>query len=149
MEYMLIMRATDAALAASAEVDFEEVVDRMGAYNEAMHDAGVLAGGEGLTDARAEGNFVLGFSSTPPTLSEEPYGPTESLFNGFWILNVPSREEARQWAERCPLGPGMKLEVRRIHGDEEIAELVSEDNEYIAKEKVWRQEEAERAQREG
>ena len=149
MEYMLIMRATDAALAASAEVDFEEVVDRMGAYNEAMHDAGVLAGGEGLTDAGAEENFVLDFSSTPPALSEEPYGPTESLFNGFWILNVPSREEARQWAERCPLGPGMKLEVRRIHGDEEIAELVSEDNEYIAKEKVWRQEEAERAQREG
>ena len=149
MEYMLIMRATDAALAASAEVDFEEVVDRMGAYNEAMHDAGVLAGGEGLTDAGAEENFVLDFSSTPPIFSEEPYGPTESLFNGFWILNVPSREEARQWAERCPLGPGMKLEVRRIHGDEEIAELVSEDNEYIAKEKVWRQEEAERAQREG
>ena len=149
MKYMLIMRATDAALAASAEVDFEEVVDRMGAYNEAMHDAGVLAGGEGLTDASAEENFVLDFSSTPPIFSEEPYGPTESLFNGFWILNVPSREEARQWAERCPLGPGMKLEVRRIHGDEEIAELVSEDNEYIAKEKVWRQEEAERAQREG
>ena len=149
MEYMLIMRATDAALAASAEVDFEEVVDRMGAYNEAMHDAGVLAGGEGLTDAGAEENFVLDFSSTPPIFSEEPYGPTESLFNGFWILNAPSREEARQWAERCPLGPGMKLEVRRIHGDEEIAELVSEDNEYIAKEKVWRQEEAERAQREG
>ena len=149
MKYMLIMRATDAALAASAEMDFEEVVDQMGAYNEAMHDAGVLAGGEGLTDAGAEENFVLDFSSTPPIFSEEPYGPTESLFNGFWILNVPSREEARQWAERCPLGPGMKLEVRRIHGDEEIAELVSEDNEYIAKEKVWRQEEAERAQREG
>ena len=43
----------------------------------------------------------------------------------------------------------MKLEVRRVHGDEEIADLVSKDNEYIAKEKVWRQEEAERAQREG
>ncbi|WP_341853788.1 YciI family protein [Brachybacterium sp. GPGPB12] len=149
MKYMLIMRATDAALAASAEVDFEEVVNQMGAYNEAMHDAGVLAGGEGLTDAAAEENFVLDFSSTPPTLSEEPYGPTESLFNGFWILQVASRDEARQWAERRPLGPGMKLEVRRIHGDEEIAELVSEDNEYIAKEKVWRQEEAERARREG
>ena len=149
MKYMLIMRATDAALAASAEVDFEGVVNQMGAYNEAMHDAGVLAGGEGLTEPSAEENFVLDFSSTPPIFSEEPYGPTESLFNGFWILNVPSREEARQWAERCPLGPGMKLEVRRVHGDEEIADLVSEDNEYIAKEKVWRQEEAERAQREG
>ena len=82
MKYMLIMRATDAALAASAEVDFEEVVNQMGAYNEAMHDAGVLAGGEGLTD-------------------------------------------------------------------EEIAEIVSEGTEYIAKEKVWRREETERAQREG
>lgn len=144
MKYMLIMRATDAALAASAELDFEEVVNQMGAYNEALHDAGVLAAGEGLTDASAEENFVLDFSTTPPIVSEEPYGPTESLFNGFWILQVASREDAQQWASRCPLGPGMKLEVRRIHGDEEIAALVSKDNEYIAKEKVWRQEQAER-----
>ena len=149
MKYMLIMRATDAALAASQDVDFEEVVNAMGAFNEAMIQADVLRAGEGLSDAADEANFVVDFSQTPPSVSTGAYGPTESLFNGFWILNVPSRDEARQWAERCPLGPGMKLEVRRIHGDEEIAELVSEDNEYIAKEKVWRQEEAAKAQREG
>lgn len=38
----------------------------------------------------------------------------------------------------------MKLEVRRIHGDEEIASRVSEDNEYVAKEKAWREEQADR-----
>lgn len=144
MKYMLIMRATDAALAASQEVDFEEVVNAMGAFNEALHDAGVLTAGEGLTDAAAPENFVLDFDQDPPAVSTAPYGPTEALFNGFWILTVASRDEALQWASRCPLGKGMKLEVRRIHGDEEIASLVSEDNEYVAKEKDWRAEQAQR-----
>lgn len=144
MTYMLIMRATDAGLAAAQEVDFEEAFNAMGAYNEALHDAGVLVGAEGLTGADAEENFVLDFTTSPPTVSEDPYGPTESLFNGFWILGVSTREEALQWASRCPLGPGMKLEVRRIHADEEVTALVSEDNEYVAKEKGWRAEQAQR-----
>ena len=144
MTYMLIMRATDAGLAAAQEVDFEEAFNAMGAYNEALHDAGVLVRAEGLTGAGAEENVVLGFPTTPPNVSEDPYGPTESLFNGFWILGVSTREEALQWASRCPLGPGMKLEVRRIHADEEVTALVSEDNEYVAKEKGWRAEQAQR-----
>ena len=144
MTYMLIMRATDAGLAAAQEVDFEEAFNAMGAYNEALHDAGVLVGAEGLTGADAEENFVLDFTTSPPTVSEDPYGPTEPLFNGRWVLGAATREEALQWASRCPLGPGMKLEVRRIHADEEVTALVSEDNEYVAKEKGWRAEQAQR-----
>lgn len=147
MKYMLIMRATDAALAASQDVDFEEVVNAMGAFNEAMIQADVLRAGEGLSDAADEANFVVDFSQTPPSVSTGAYGPTESLFDGWWILEVASREEAESWAVRCPLGPGMKLEVRRIHADEEIAALVSEDNEYIAKEKGWRAEQEQRGER--
>ena len=48
MKYMFVMRATDEALEASKQVPFEEVVNRMGAYNESLINAGVLLGGEGL-----------------------------------------------------------------------------------------------------
>lgn len=51
---------------------------------------------------------------------------------------MPSKDEAIGWARRCPLGPGMKLEVRRIHGDDEIRELAPE-NEYVQKEAAWRE----------
>lgn len=58
MKYMLIMRViNDAAVEASKEIPFEEMINRMGAYNEEMINAGVLLAGEGLSDA-AEGAVV-------------------------------------------------------------------------------------------
>ena len=55
-------------------------------------------------------------------MTDGPYGETHELFNGFWILEVSSKEEAVEWASRAPLGPGSKLEVRRIPGEEDFAD---------------------------
>ncbi|MFV0433991.1 MAG: YciI family protein [Leucobacter sp.] len=134
MKYMLIMRATDEALAASQEVPFEEILEAMGRYNESLVKAGVMAGGDGLTPP--EEGVVVDFSADPPLVTDGPYGETKELFNGFWILEVSSLEEAVEWAKRCPLGPGSKLEVRRIHADEDFPQ----DNEWVQKGKEWRAE---------
>lgn len=134
MKYMLIMRTTDEALAASGEMDFEAIINAMGAYNESMVEAGVLVGGDGLTDAK-EG-FVVDFSTQPPVVTDGPYGETHELFNGFWLIDVSSREEAAEWARRAPLGPGSKLEVRRVTDESDFADYA--DNEYLQKEKQWR-----------
>jgi hypothetical protein len=52
------------------------------------------------------------------------------LFNGFWIISVSSKDEAVQWATRCPLGPGVTLEVRRVHETEDFPQ----GNAYVQKE---------------
>ena len=136
MKYMLIMRSTDEADAAAADIDFEEIINAMGAFNESMMEAGVLIGGEGLTDP-AEG-FVVEFTSETPIVTDGPYGETHELFNGFWILQVSSKEEAAEWAKRCPLGAGTKLEVRRVSDESDFEDFA--DNEYIQKEEDWREE---------
>ena len=87
--------------------------------------------------------FVVDFSEEPPIVTDGPYGETHELFNGFWIVQVASKEEAAEWASRCPLGPGSKLEVRRVTEAADFAEF--SDNEYIQKEKGWRAEQAENA----
>lgn len=136
MKYMLIMRVTDAALEASKDLDFEEIINAMGAYNESMMKAGVLIAGEGLADAK-EG-FVVDFAAEKPIITDGPYGETHELFNGFWILEVSSKEEAAEWASRAPLGPGAKLEVRRVTSESDFADFA--DNEYLQKEAGWREE---------
>ena len=140
MKYMFVMRATDEALEASKQVPFEEVVNRMGAYNESLINAGVLLGGEGLAEVSEDNAFVVDFSEDPPLVTDGPYGETHELFNGFWIVQVASKEEAAEWASRCPLGPGSKLEVRRITEEADFAEFA--DNEYLRKEAGWREQEA-------
>jgi hypothetical protein len=136
MKYMLIMRGSEQAAEAYKEVDFEAVINAMGAYNESLIKAGVLLGADGLADA--DQGFVVDFASEPPIVTDGPYGETHELFNGFWIIEVSSKEEAAEWAKRCPLGPGSKLEVRRVTDESDFADYA--DNEYVQKEAEWRRE---------
>ncbi|MFC7330163.1 YciI family protein [Marinactinospora rubrisoli] len=136
MKYMLIMRTTDEALQAAKKVSFEEIINAMGAFNEAMINAGVLLAGDGLADA--EEGAVVEFTEEEPIVTDGPYGETHELFNGFWILQVASKEEAVEWAKRVPIGPCSKVEVRRITDESDFADF--SENEYIQKEKGWREE---------
>jgi hypothetical protein len=134
VKYMLIMRATDEAYAASQDVDFDKILESMGRFNDEMISAGVLVAAEGLDDA-AQG-VVVDYSSEPPVVTDGPYGETKELFGGFWILDVASKEEAVEWAKRAPLGgPGMKAEIRRVTSIDEFPQ----DNEWIKKERAWRE----------
>jgi hypothetical protein len=138
--YMLIMRSTPEAEKAMAEqnIDFNEVFEAMGRYNEELIKAGVMLAGEGLTGP--DEGFVVDFNSDPPIVTDGPYTEAKELFNGFWILDVSSKEEAKQWAQKCPLGPGVKLEVRRVAETNEFPQ----DNEWIQKEIQWRADLAEK-----
>lgn len=135
MKHMLIMRATQQAVDTYAEMDFETIINAMGAYNEALINAGVMAGGDGLAP---EPGYVVDFSGETPVVSDGPYGEVHELFNGFWIIQTATAEEALEWAKRAPLTPGNKLEVRRITDESDFADFA--DNEYIQKEKEWRPE---------
>jgi hypothetical protein len=134
MKYMLIMRASDEGNAAFADVDFDQVLEVMGRFNEEMISAGVLVAAEGFEDASQ--SVVVDYASQPPVVSDGPYGETKELFAGFWILDVASQEEAVAWARRAPMaGPGMKTEIRRIASIDEFAQ----DNEWVQKERAWRE----------
>ena len=141
-KYMLIMR-NSGSVENLEDMDFEAVINAMGAYNESMMKAGVMIGGDGLTDA-AQG-AVVEFTADAPIVSDGPYGETHELFNGFWTVEVATREEAIEWASRAPLGPGNKIEVRRITDESDFADY--SDNEYVKKEEGWREELAARQEK--
>jgi hypothetical protein len=134
MKYMLIMRANDEAMAAFQDVDFNEVIETMGRFNAELINAGVLVAAEGLDDAKD--TIVVDYSQQPPVVTDGPYGETKELFNGFWILEVASKEEAVEWAKRVPMsGAGLKTEIRRVSSIDEFPQ----DNEWIQKERAWRE----------
>ena len=136
MKYMLIMRTTDESNAALADtdIDFDQIMESMGRFNEELISAGVLLAAEGLDDA-ADG-VVVDYSTQPPVVTDGPYGETKELFGGYWILDVASKEEAVEWAKRAPLaGPGVKAEIRRVARIDEFPQ----DNPWIQKERAWRE----------
>jgi hypothetical protein len=133
VKYMLIMRASDEAYAEFQDVDFDKIIESMGRFNEEMISAGVLVAAEGLDDPA--GGVVVDYSSEPPVVTDGPYGETKELFNGFWIVDVASKEEAVEWAKRVPAGPGVKTEIRRVPSIDEFPQ----DNVWIQKERAWRE----------
>jgi hypothetical protein len=130
---MLIMRASDQAMAKMASTDFSEMLDTMGKFNDELIRAGVLLAAEGLDDAND--GVVVDFSGDTPVVTDGPYGETKELFNGFYILDVASIQEAAEWAKRMPMMQGSKAEIRRVPGIDEFPQ----DNEWVQKERAWRE----------
>ena len=132
-KYMLVMRPTDESFAQFADRDFTEILGEVGRYNDELIRAGVLLAAEGLS-APDEG-IVVDFTGEAPVVTDGPYGETKELFNGFYILDVASKEEAVEWAKRMPLTAGSKVEIRRVPTIDEFPQ----DNEWIVKERAWRE----------
>lgn len=139
-KYMLIMRPQAGAELFAGELPFEEIINQVGAYNEQLINAGVLVAGEGLVP---DDSVVIDSTGEKPIVTDGPYGEIHELFNGFYILEVSSREEAVEWALKMPLTRGSKTEIRRVSDESDLADYA--DNEYIQKEKGWREDEARRA----
>jgi hypothetical protein len=114
MRYMMIMQAPEST--SVGEVDGpppQEVFEAMGRYNTDLVEAGVLLAAEGL--AGSDEGYELTTDGETPTITDGPFAEARELVAGFWILDVATRAEAEQWARRCPIGPGVRLEVRRVH----------------------------------
>jgi len=133
-KYMLIMRSSDEAYEKFQNVPFEDLLNAMGRFNDELIRAGVLLAAEGLEDPSQ--GLVVDFTGETPVVTDGPYGETKELFNGYYILDVASKEEAVEWAKRMPYTDGIKIEIRRVPTIDEFPQ----DNEWIQKERAWREE---------
>jgi hypothetical protein len=101
----------------------EELLTEMGRYNEELQKAGVLLDLAGLLPS-AEGRRVR-FAGGDRTVIDGPFPESKQLIAGYWILQVPSMDEAVEWAKRAPFealsriypgeyGATGEIEIRRV-----------------------------------
>ena len=81
----------------------------MGAYNEALVNAGVMVAGEGLHPSSR--GVRVRFADGRTTVIDGPFTETKELLAGFWLWNVESKEEAIEWLKRCPNPTSADAEV--------------------------------------
>ncbi|HYL13453.1 MAG TPA: YciI family protein [Terriglobales bacterium] len=90
----------------------QEILAKMGKYNEALVKAGVMLAAEGL-QASSKGKRVK-FSGEKRTVMDGPFAETKELIAGFWLWRVKSMEEAVEWLKRAPFGGGVEVEIRQV-----------------------------------
>ncbi len=99
-------------------------VSAMMAYNEQLTKAGVLLALDGLHPT-SRGARVT-FSGGRGTVTDGPFAEAKEIVGGYWIIQAKSKEEAVEWATRCPAADGDTIEVRQVFEMEDFPQDVQE-----------------------
>ena len=81
-------------------------------YNEELAKAGVLLSLDGLHPS-SKGARVS-FRGGKAHVSDGPFAEAKEIVGGYWLIQVRSKEEAVEWARRCPARDGQVIEVRQV-----------------------------------
>jgi hypothetical protein len=98
MKFMMIVKASKDSEAGI--MPSEELLAAMGKYNDELMKAGALLDLAGLQPS-SKGARIK-FSGGKRTVIDGPFTETKELIAGYWIIQVKSREEAIEWANRAP-----------------------------------------------
>jgi hypothetical protein len=121
MRFMMLMYPAIDTDAESWEPSAEDVA-AMSAYNEELNRAGVLLSLDGLRPP-ADG-ARLRFSGGKPSVTDGPFAEAKEVVGGYWLIQASSKDEAVEWASRCPAAEGDMIEVRRVFEMEDFPEDV-------------------------
>ena len=83
-----------------------------------MRKAGVLLALDGLTPERERQGLIRGGGKV--TVTDGPFAETKEVVGGYWMIRCGSREEAIEWAKRCPAAANDIIELRRVHEPEDF-----------------------------
>jgi hypothetical protein len=101
----------------------EELLTRMGAYNEELVKAGIMLAGEGLHPTSK--GVRMRFSGQERAITDGPFAETKELLAGFWLWQVKSMDEAVEWLKRAPFDGGAEIEIRPVFEMEDFGEAMT------------------------
>ena len=113
MQFMLIFQEPDSEFAkgedpATAPAHY----GAWSAYIGAMAQAGVLVSGNGLQPPRTGTHVQI--RNGKRMIHDGPYADTKDHLGGYCIIEVPSLDEALEWAARSPNVSAGSTEVRPV-----------------------------------
>ena len=94
------------------EEDAPDVGKAAHAVVQEAQDAGVWVFGGGL-----KGQEEVSVVATDGTVTDGPYPETKEVLGGFAVVDVPSREEALEWAAKIAVACRCAQEVRELLPD--------------------------------
>ena len=87
-------------------------VEEMMKYNEELQKAGVLLSLDGLHPPSTGARVT--FATGKPVVTDGPFTEAKEVLGGYWMIQVASREEAIEWAKRCPASANEIIEIRQV-----------------------------------
>ena len=118
MRFMMLMIPNvyqskgDGGKAKAGFVPDAESVKLMMKYNEELAKAGALIALDGLHPDSMGARVAL--KGGKPSVTDGPFTESKEVIGGYWLIQAASKEEAVEWAKRCPIQEGDTIEVRQV-----------------------------------
>jgi hypothetical protein len=112
MRFMMLMIPEDYAKAEPGAMPSAKVVTAMMQYDELLRKAGVLLVLDGLHPPSVGAR--VSFAEGKTKVTDGPFAEAKEVVGGYWMIQVRSREEAMEWASRCPAAGNDVIEVRQV-----------------------------------
>jgi hypothetical protein len=112
MRFMMLMIPKNYEKAEPDAMPSAEAIAAMMKYNESLQKAGVLLALDGLTPPSMGARVT--FPSGKAKVVDGPFTEAKEALGGYWMIQVKSREEAIEWATRCPGKDDCVVEVRQV-----------------------------------
>jgi hypothetical protein len=119
MRVMVMIKATPNSEAGAAPT--EQLAAEMTKFIEALVQAGIMLGGDGLQPTR-KGKRVR-FSGDKRVVIDGPFAETKEVIAGYWLWQVKSMDEAVEWVRRSPHpmpGEDTEIEIRPLYEMEDF-----------------------------
>ncbi len=97
----------------------DDAINAMSKYNEELQKAGVLLALDGLHPPSMGAR--VSFKAGKASVKDGPFAEAKEVLGGYWMIQVKSREEAIEWAKRCPGGDNEVIEIRQVMELEDFA----------------------------
>jgi hypothetical protein len=107
-EYLLMIVGDDDAYQALSEEQGKEMYAGHFAFMDAVRAAGVKLGPSAELTPPAGARTL----HADGVVTDGPFAESKEQVGGFYTLELPTIDEAVEWARKIPLLPGDKIEVR-------------------------------------
>jgi hypothetical protein len=124
MRFMMLMIPKGYETAAPGTMPDAKAVAAMMKYNETLQMAGVLLALDGLHPPSTGARVT--FAGGKPKVTDGPFVEAKEVIGGYWMIQVKSKEEAIEWATRCPASDNETIEVRQVQEMSEFPPDVQE-----------------------
>ena len=112
MRFMMLMIPKGYESAKPGAMPTAKTMAAMMNYNEALQKAGVLLALDGLHPPSMGAR--VSFSGGKPKVTDGPFAEAKEVIGGYWMIQVKSREEAIEWASRCPASDNEVIRLRQV-----------------------------------
>ena len=127
MRFMMLIIPQGYEAAAPGTMPPAEAVAAMMKYNEALKEAGILVTLDGLHPPSMGAR--ISFAGGKPVVTDGPFIEAKEVIGGYWMIEVNSKEEAIEWAKKCPASNNETIELRQV---QEMADFPADVQEAAA-----------------